>query len=246
MNDRSSQSPLAFLLVDGLSASAEVYLNNITVAIQRGEMRSWNVKASLPTLSYPNYATILSGNEPSSHGLLDNKLRLPIGPGHLFDKLTTSGMVVALVGFYWWRNLLEEGPWYLRTYCEEDTLDSWVYEEAKRVATEINPDFLLVHSLGVDFAGHRWGGDSLEYRTSVKKVDELIIDFAQFWSDSRRGKILVGSDHGMLKDKGHGGDSPQETNVRYYFNGHVPDDGVALTSQSGVRNFIERILESTI
>lgn len=237
-----SQTPLAFLLVDGLKASAEKHLMNISHAVQHGEMQSWDVKAAFPTLSYPNYATILSGNEPSVHGLLDNKLKLPMEHDHMFDKLAASGKVIAVVGFYWWRCLLGNGPWHLTTYTEEDTQDSWVYEQAQTIAMKINPDFLLVHSLGVDYSGHTWGGDSPDYGESARRVDSLISKFQEFWAHEFGGKILVGSDHGMRGDKGHGGNSPEETNIRYYFNGQIPNDCRPLTFQSDVRNFIENCL----
>lgn len=242
MTHKNRSGPLAFLLVDGLRSTAEAHLINIRDAMQSGNMQGWNVQAARPTLSYPNYATIISGEEPSVHGLLNNKVRDRIGREHMLQKIANAGKIVAVVGFDWWRCLIGDGPWHLTTYAAEDTPDSWVYHQARLVATKLQPDFLLVHSLGVDYAGHLRGADSVDYLESARTIDLLIYNFEKFWSSEFGGKILVGSDHGMRGDRGHGGDSAEETNIRYYFNGKIKTEDRPLRFQSDIRRFIERYL----
>ena len=83
---------------------------------------------------------------------------------------------------------------------------------------EFDPDFLLVHSMNIDDAGHKFGLDSAEYRNSARQADVILSDFLPAWIEEGY-QILITSDHGMNNDRSHGGTLAEEREVPLYLIG---------------------------
>ena len=69
------------------------------------------------------------------------------------------------------------------------------------------PDFMLVHPMGTDYAGHCFGGGSAEYRNRAIAMDSLLARYVPRWQGAGY-TVVITSDHGMNADKSHGGPLP--------------------------------------
>jgi predicted AlkP superfamily pyrophosphatase or phosphodiesterase len=236
-----SSRPLGFDLVDGLAAYAKLALPLLSQAVMEGRLKQFVVEASVPTISYPNYATIISGLDPKDHELIDNDHRRRLTSDHFFKRLHRDGMTSAVVGFHWWEDLLGGDLPPSKLYEGEDTPDHWVFEQAEVIATGLHPDFLLVHPMGVDWAGHVYGGQSSEYLAAATRIDREIHDFWKWWQLRMKGLLVIGADHGMGPGHHHDGNSLREQQVLYF----VDSDGhpnVDLRRQSQVQNLLSMLM----
>lgn len=237
--------PLAFVLVDGLAAYAKSALPHLSQAVLEGRLKQFMVEASVPTLSYPNYATIISGLDPKEHKLIDNEHRRRLTSDHFFKRLHRAGLTSAVVGFHWWKDLLGEDLPASRLYETEDTPDHWVFEQAEAIATGLHPNFLLVHPMGVDWAGHVYGGQSPEYLAAAARIDREIRDFWQWWQLTMNGLLVVGADHGMGLGHHHDGNSLREQQVLYFVDPGIRSN-VELKHQSQVQNLLSILMGESL
>lgn len=233
--------PVAFVLVDGLAAYAQPALPLLSQQVKEGRLKQFLVEAAIPTLSYPNYATIISGLDPEMHQFTDNDHRRQLASDHFFKKQHRAGRTSAVVGFHWWRDLLGEDLPASTLYEAEDTPDHWVFEHAKVMAATLHPDFLLVHPMGVDWAGHVYGGQSPEYLAAATRIDREIHDFWQWWHLTMNGLLVVGADHGMGPGHHHDGNSAGEQQVLYFVESGEHLD-VELRHQSQVQNLFSVLM----
>ena len=98
------------------------------------------------------------------------------------------------------------------------TPDDHLFADAEVLRQRHEPDFLLVHSMGIDNAGHRHGGASPAYRTAVRRADALLAMHLPLWLGADYS-VIVTSDHGMGDDGMHGGSTVEETDVPFWLFG---------------------------
>ena len=227
----------AFVLIDGLGADGATALTSIQKDVAVGKCRQWAVTAADPTLSRPNYATLLTGRNPDSHQILENGDARRLPDGHLFDRLERLGLRSALVGYHWWRDLTGREGTDWRYYDNDWTSDAWVFAQAAELATA-SPDLLVVHPMGVDLAGHCFGGGSPQYLAAVTALDHLIAQFAATWFRRSHGRnpLLIGSDHGMGEDGLHGRPTDRERQVTYF--AYAPAWTAPITEQRQVAGLL--------
>lgn len=185
--------------------------------VLEGLCQRWPVSVAQPTLSRPNYATIITGVAPTTHGILANNNSTPLPPGHLFDQLQSRGFASSLIGYHWWRQLTGQAGSRWRYYHEDHTADQTIFAQTHDFLID-PPDLLVVHPMGVDWAGHCFGAGSPQHLDAVRRMDALIADFRGQWMDHTHGQgsLVVGSDHGMGPDGFHGRSTPQELTVNYF------------------------------
>ncbi|MDP8978329.1 MAG: alkaline phosphatase family protein, partial [Actinomycetota bacterium] len=78
-----------------------------------------------------------------------------------------------------------------------------------------DPDYLLVHPMGLDYRGHRYGAGSGEYRRHATHLDELLAELVPRWRASGR-TVVVTADHSHDEDPSHGVTSPDVRRVPVY------------------------------
>ncbi len=117
-----------------------------------------------------------------------------------------------------------------------------MFEQAKELTRLYHPDFLLIHPMGVDWAGHFYGGVSEEYFAAVTRMDSLLEEFRIWWKRTTDGAFLVGADHGMGLGHHHDGGTKQEREVSYYLDPAGKDFGQPICRQHQVRRLIETLL----
>ncbi|MCW5806957.1 MAG: alkaline phosphatase family protein, partial [Deltaproteobacteria bacterium] len=186
-----------------------------------------------PTLSRPNYVTILTGVPPRDSGVRTNRVPRPVTVDTLMDRVqgagkrtasaSTYGVMVSLfvrnapsVGGIQW---IEDG-----TRVRPPPPITWPLDEVHRVpelaplgptiAALARTDAALISVLvlDIDRAGHK-SGVGEEYRAAARDADAMLrVAFAGL--DLARDTVIVTADHGHVAPGGHGG---LEDEVR-----HVP------------------------
>lgn len=202
-------------------------------------------RAVLPTVSGPNWGSMLMGAGPAQHGITGNNWRpddyiLPptdVGPGGIFPsiysvlKLQRPELQTAIV-FDW--------PT-INYYFEHDFADHIYESDHPRSTTEervgraedviqetVNlieqraANFLFVHIDHVDHFGHRFGHGSDEFYQATAHADSLIglVRQAITRADiADKTVLVVSSDHGGV-GYGHGGSTKEEVLIPLYFEGY--------------------------
>jgi predicted AlkP superfamily pyrophosphatase or phosphodiesterase len=173
--------------VDGLGAFAlrDSPPPNIAALMKRG---SWTLKARgvLPTVSSPNWASMIMGAGPERHGVTSNEWEIDkysiapecTGPDGrfptMFGRLHDRSPAVASVVVHDWKGferLVEpNAPVQIRHVLGSP--------KAAGVAIELwrnrKPQLLFVQFDDVDHAGHDHGWGSPQYRAAVEVIDGLL------------------------------------------------------------------------
>ena len=102
-----------------------------------------------------------------------------------------------------------------RFYTEDVFPDAELFATAAMLVRRFAPDYLLVHPMGMDYHGEIFGSDSGEYRNHAIRQDGLLAPLIPEWLE-RGYDILVTADHGMNKDKAHGGTTPDVREIPLY------------------------------
>jgi len=196
---------------------------------------AWTLHARgvIPTVSSPNWASMIMGAGPAEHGVTSNDWQpekfeiAPIctGMGGIFP--TIFGVLrqqrpAAVIGvFHDWEDfgrLVEakavdalvhgNGP--------DDTMD-----KAMAFVKQRKPTFLFVHCDHVDHAGHQFGHGTPEYYQAVAKAEMLSGKMlAALREAGMAGStvVLVTADHGGVGTK-HGGSTMAEIEIPWILTG---------------------------
>ena len=214
--------------VDGLGGAAieQAWTPNLHALMERG---SWTLKARavIPTVSSPNWASMIMGATPAHHGVTSNDWE----PNKFDLAPTCKGLRGTFPTVF--AQLRQDKPkmrigivhdWtgYGRL-VEPKTADLLENVKGSEEATkravawwlESKPDLLFLHLDDVDHAGHDKGWWTKEYFEAVSKIDGLVgrvlaaVRQAGLESSTM---ILVTADHGG-QAKSHGGLSAQHVEI---------------------------------
>jgi Type I phosphodiesterase / nucleotide pyrophosphatase len=184
-------------------------------------------RAVMPTVSSPNWASMIMGAGPEQHGITTNDWELnkfeitptAKGPGGMFP--TIFGVLreqrpnVQIACFHDWEGfgrLFERKSADLVEHCKgpvQTTEHAIAYLKTKR------PEFTFIHLDHVDDAGHTEGHGTPAYYKAVAEADRLIGLILQAITESgiaEQTTVIVTSDHGG-KGKGHGGATMGEIEI---------------------------------
>ena len=106
-------------------------------------------------------------------------------------------------------------------YHQDHYPDDHVFAEGEWLRLRFQPDFLVIHSMNIDDAGHQHGADSQAYRRQARAADGLLSWYMPTWL-AQGYQILVTSDHGMHADGMHGGPLEAERAVPLFIVGRCP------------------------
>ncbi len=220
--------------VDGLGGSAvrDAATPRIHELMARG---SWTLKARavIPTVSSPNWASMIMGATPAHHGITSNewmpdKFDLsPVckGPSGLFPTVFAQlreGKPKLRIGIiHDWQGygrLVEPQAPNLLEHVKGSTAAT---DRAISWWRETKPDLLFLHLDDVDHAGHEKGWWTLDYYAAVTKIDGLIggvMDAVKAAGLEATTVILVTADHGG-QGKSHGGLSSAHVEIPWIMAG---------------------------
>jgi len=225
-------SKTIFVLLDGLSFDAAAqnmgYAEHLIEA-QRGA--KYKVRGELPSLSRPMYETLLTGRKAFEHGITNNMAVWRSCEKSVFDQCYAQGRTTGAAAYHWISELYRSAPFDYETdrmifdedsavnhgifYFEDSYPDSHVFADAEYIRSSRSPDFLMIHSMNVDDAGHHFGSDSTEYHMAAARVNTILSSVMPVWL-AKGYAVLVTADHGMNIHKLHGGNTSSQRDVALY------------------------------
>jgi hypothetical protein len=213
------------VIVDGLRAD-ESHLPYLDELRRRGV--DLEAQVPPPTISRPNYVTILTGVPPQDSGVRGNHVIAPVSLDTIMDRVQAAGLRVAvatdfavLVSLFLRHTHAIDRVGYIEhgTRVVPPSPLTWPADEVRREASlaALGPSLarlaagdaalIAVHVIDVDHAGHAAGVGN-DYRTAAAEVDHMLRGaFAQL--DLAHDAVIVTADHGHVASGGHGGGEPE-------------------------------------
>ncbi|MBD5417754.1 MAG: alkaline phosphatase family protein [Desulfovibrio sp.] len=231
-------SRLVFVLLDGLATTARRHMSYMAALTESGAARHTELMAELPPLSRPLYATLLTGLTPLETGIIRNADARPSPVPTLFSRAREAGLTTAAAAYHWMSELCNRAPFepardrlcddarlpisHGLFYSEDAYPDAELFRDAEALRLKFAPDLLLVHSMGIDFAGHAHGAGSRAYREAVRGADSLLAAALPRWL-AWGATVMVTSDHGMDADASHADPSDAARRVPFWLAGAPAD-----------------------
>jgi predicted AlkP superfamily pyrophosphatase or phosphodiesterase len=220
--------------VDGLSPDGIRKATTPTLhRMMKNGTSTLHARAVMPTVSSPNWASMIMGAGPEQHGVTTNDWQpdkfeiapTATGPGGMFPTifgLLRAQRPGAQIGcFHDWdgfSRLFERTAADVVEHCKgpvQTTEHAIMYLKAK------HPDFTFIHLDHVDDAGHTEGHGTPAYYRAVAEADRLIGLVLQALNEigmAEQTIVIVTSDHGG-KGKGHGGATMGEIEIPWIIAG---------------------------
>lgn len=220
------------IVLDGLAYKiAEQCMGFVQALGEQGCATLYKVQCELPSMSRPLYETILTGVTPAVSGIIHNQVVRNSNQRSVFSLAREAGLSTAAAAFHWFSELYNESPYnavrdrhtvdteqliqYGSFYHDGQYPDGHLYLDAELLRRHYDPDFLLIHPMSIDEAGHRSGLDSSHYRNTTRRSDKELSEYLPTWIEAAY-QIIITADHGMNTDKSHGGSSAEERDIPLY------------------------------
>jgi hypothetical protein len=236
-NSNAQQDPTKRVIligIDGVSAEGFQYSNTpvINSLISKGAI-SLKTRGVMPTVSAPNWASILSGAGPEQHGVTSNNWSL-MNQGFeptakdadgYFPSIFTiirKQMPKAITAmFYDW-------DW-LGTFVNKKYISKEQYIQGHVMVTSIaldyikkeKPVFTFIYYGLPDEKGHGKGFNTKDYYQAINDIDTEIGKIVSGLQESKLAQnttLIITSDHGGI-GTGHGGESMIELEVPWIITG---------------------------
>lgn len=229
---------LIVIVLDGLRYdSARKYLGYMEHLVEQGDVTCYQVRSELPSLSRPLYEVLLTGTPAAKNGITANHIVRLSKEQSVFHLATNNGLRTAAAAYHWVSELYNSAPYNPLAdrhqhdsskpiqhgifYFEDHYPDSHLFSDAEFLRTSQDPHFLYIHTMNIDDAGHKYGGESKQYEASVRAADSMLATLVPIWI-SQGYRVMVTSDHGMNAMGQHGGTEPEERYVPLYIWGEPP------------------------
>lgn len=222
-------SRTVLVIVDGLRADAAKKMGTLSAVRQHGS--SYTLTAPQPSLSFPNWTTILTGAPPYISGVTTNWHEGAVPVESIFDTAKRASVKVVFSGtedFEALYGVRSKTAGSFMKKWDEKYLSAEYVDAAISLAKEHDPALIVVHLPDVDEAGHAYGGRSGEYSAAVSAVDADLGRLVSALQDGRTAFVVV-SDHGHIDTGGHGGWEPEVVHVPFGMAG----PGVRLSTSTG-------------
>jgi predicted AlkP superfamily pyrophosphatase or phosphodiesterase len=228
--------------------------------VDYGKGAKYKVKGEIPSQSRPIYATLLTGLPVCEHGIIHNAIGKTLDIPNLFSLCKENGGVTAAAAYSWVSELFNQSPFqYERDYIQLNTgkqidhgifywedmyPDSHVIANGEFLLRSYDPDFLMVHTMFIDYIGHIFGSESKEYENSVALAGNVLAAPLTRWLEAGYN-VVITADHGMNRMGMHGGtDEIQRGAPLYIFskqvqNGRFEEDYI---SQLNIAPLLCRLL----
>jgi predicted AlkP superfamily pyrophosphatase or phosphodiesterase len=242
-----AQKHVIVIGVDGLAPEGirRAATPNIHAMMKDGSW-SFHARAVFPTVSSPNWASMIMGAPVEMTGVLSNAWQ-PKGAAIPPVCEGSPGVFPTIFGLEHQQHpkakmgIFTDWPDFVRL-VEPGVVDpirvddgdaDQTFEHAMEYLKSAKPEFLFIHLDHVDHAGHTRGWETPAYFEAVKKTDVMvgklraIIDSLGLTNSTM---ILLTADHGGI-GKGHGGLTMEETEIPWIAVGkNIPGDH-EITSQ---------------
>lgn len=245
---RSQQ--LLILFVDGMRYDKmnEATTPNIDSLKSEGVTFS-NFRSVLPSYSKVNYAAFSSGTSTNITEVMSNAYTGPVDLPNIFSLTQDVGLTTGVISTGTWNELFQ--PWInvsieVKGEYHKPNSDLNVRDTAlSSIATNFT-DIQFVGFNDVDALGHLYGAKSNEYLEGIEKVDGYIgemIDLYQALGELQNTTIVLFSDHGMADDKGHGGETNDQTHASLILAGEgIKSPGTIITREVRINTVTPTLL----
>ncbi|MBA1229139.1 alkaline phosphatase family protein [Pseudomonas viridiflava] len=217
------------VVLDGLNHEvARDAMGHLQAWHAAGRAALYKLECELPALSRPLYECILTGVAPIDSGIVHNNVSRLSRERSVFHYARDAGLSTAAAAYHWFSELYNRTPFNAARdrhtdapelpiqhglfYWADHYPDSHLFADAESLRLKHAPNFLLIHPMNIDDAGHKHGLDTPQYRNSARSADIILADYLQGWLDAGY-QVLVTADHGMNNDRSHNGLLPEEREV---------------------------------
>ncbi len=225
---------------DGLRHAAIPELQKL---MQNGAF-TLHARGVMPTVSSPNWASMIMGAGPEQHGVTSNEWEtnkfqiapVVVGSGGMFP--TIFGLLreqrpqSVITCFHDWDGFGRLFERAAADLIEHPAGPTNTIERAIGAFKDRHPTFTFIHLDHVDDAGHHSGHGTPEYYAAIGVADQLIGRAIQGLKDAGMWEqtiLLVTADHGG-KGKGHGGATMAELEIPWILHGPGVAHGRELTT----------------
>lgn len=223
------------IILDGLNYQvARQCMGYLQGLIEHQQASFFKLSCELPSLSRPLYECLLTGVRPIDSGIVHNHIVRLSHHDSIFSLAKQQGKVTAASAYHWMSELYNRAPFeaardrnthdtslniqHGRFYHWDHYPDEAVLLDANDLIKAHQPDFMLIHPMNIDDAGHQSGLDSAHYRNTARQADILLSNFLPDWLHAGY-QIMITSDHGMNNDLSHGGTLAEEREVPLFLLG---------------------------
>lgn len=252
---------IVMISLDGISVAGfkQAKTPNLDALLAQGAL-STSTRVVMPSVTLPNWTSILTGSGPEQHGVVNNgweinKFVLPAvttdADGYYPSVFTLAKEHIPNVktAFYYnWINLFY--PHNKKNFDEVSYLENDDYVENYDKAFNFieknkkDPTLVFLYSVHTDHAGHGFSWMSPEYIKSIEEADVHIGEFLQKMKDAGLYDDTIFfflSDHGGI-NKGHGGVTVDEMLVPWGIVGPGIKKGYTITEPNNTVNTASTIL----
>lgn len=249
------------IAVDGIRVDGfqQAHTPHLDALMAEGAL-SVTTRDAMPSVTLPNWTTILCGSDPEVHGVVDNgwtlgKEKLKAvetdADGYypsIFTVLKEKVPGVKTAFYYNWINLFY--PYNPKRFDEVSYLENDAYLPNYEKAFDFmdknrnNPTFVFLYDVHTDHAGHRKQWMSPEYITAIEELDAAVGELIKKMKDAGLYDdtyILFLTDHGGIK-YGHGGFTLEEMCVPWGIKGPGIKQGFRITEPNNTKNTAPTIL----
>ena len=217
------------IVVDGLAWQvAHDAMGHLQGLCEAGRASLYRMECELPSLSRPLYECILTGVRPVDSGIVNNGVTRLSKEESIFHLARKAGTTTAAAAYSWVSELYNRSPYdAVRDRFTDDASlpiqrgffyhndsypDDHLLLDAEILRRRHDPDFLLIHPMNTDDAGHRHGLESAQYRNTARRFDDHLSAVLPLWLEQGY-QVLVTADHGFNRDHTHRGVLPEERQV---------------------------------
>jgi len=235
---------MLLIVLDGVPyANWRRYFGGLEGWVKNGDARVWRMRASLPSMSGPCYASIHSGVPPQEHGVLTNAHIHRVQKPDVFGQVRKSGGVTGAVTHSWWSEFFNRSPFDMVRDIEYDEpesdsinhgrfhtmtgydhtnqatpCDADLFATLTSLCARFDLDYGILHTCTLDSLGHRVGHDCGQMDHACALMDAMLAAFLPKWLDMGY-EVIVTADHGQSLRGHHGGTGEDQTDFALYYFG---------------------------
>lgn len=207
---------------------------------------AWTLEARgvMPTLSSPNWASVIDGGAPEQHGITSNgylRHLIEIEPvcrdsegmfPTIFEVLRAQRPMSRIAIFHDWKGFADLVEKYAPDVMQHEPGAAHTTAAAIDYWRRNRPDLMFVHLDNVDQAGHESGWTSHAYYEAVDEADRHIGEILAMLEEQSADNstyVLITSDHGG-KGRNHGKNSLAEIQIPWVLAGPEVSPGPVTTA----------------
>lgn len=203
--------------------------------VEKGLASRYKVIAETPSNSRPLYEVLLTGVPTHENEIHTNYTVQRSKEQSIFSLTKEAGRSTAAAAYHWVSELYNRAPFSIfedriqhdemkniqhgMFYTDDTYPDSHLFADAHHLVATHQPDFMYIHSMNIDDVGHKYTGNSIEYRQAVNRIDTILGIYVPLWLKMGY-QVVVTSDHGMDDFGNHGGTLSEHREVPLFIFSH--------------------------